>query len=104
MTTVIKIVITFALASIAILVIVSVAIRQHSANAQPLPFEDVRPITRGADTPAICAVGNLLYVVKGNTIYQFDSGLNLIRKAQLEEELRSRPGKREDPFPPSRKR
>lgn len=107
--TVKKIMITLAVAFIAALVIILLVVWQDNAGAQPPRFEEARPIFRGAEAPAICALAldghNYVYVVKGDTIYQFDAiNLKLMNKAPLEEERRFRPDKREAPFPPSRKR
>ncbi len=103
-----KILITLAVAFTAVSVIVSVAVWQDNAGAQPPRFEDDRPIFRSPEVPAICTatygVNHYIFVVKGNTIYKFDADLKLINKARLEEERRFRPDERETPFPPSRKR
>jgi len=57
---------------------------------------------------AVCASGDYVYVVSGNTIYQFSAvDLKIVNKAQIETESRfhpdDRPDKMENPFPPSRK-
>ena len=103
-----KIAIATSVAFIGILaIVVAAVVWYNNAAAQP-PWEpEPRSPFPRPETSAICAANDYVYVLSGNTLYQFNAAdLKLIRKASIEKEPRFRPGKpgrMEDRFPPSRK-
>jgi len=102
-----KITITISLSFIAIIAIIAVVVWYNNATAQP-PWEPgPRVPFPSPETSAICATSDYVYVLSGDTLYQFSAAdLKLIRKAPIEKEPRFRPGKpdtMEDRFPPPRK-
>jgi len=110
-----RITIVLAAAFIVAMVTVGVILWHNSATAQPPdPFgrrlEEVTGLRSRfpvSEVPAICTAGDYVYVVAGNTLYKFDAAdLKLINKTPIETEPRfrpDRPGRMEEPFPPSRK-
>ena len=92
---------------IGILVIVAIITWHKNATAQP-PWESPQPPFPEIERSAICATNDYVYVLSGNTLYQFNAAdLKLVNKTTIEREPRFQPGKPdiiEDRFPPSRKR
>ena len=89
-----KVTIALSVTFIGILAIVAVGIWRNNATAQP-PWEPEPqfPFPR-PETSAICATNDYVYVLSGNTLYQFNAAdLKLIRKAPIEKEPRFRPDK-----------
>ncbi|HIE30492.1 TPA: hypothetical protein EYP66_24805 [Candidatus Poribacteria bacterium] len=95
-----KIGIAISVTFIGILMVVAAIVWYDSATAQP-PFPS-------PEASAICATNDYVYVLSGDTLYQFKAAdLKLMGKTRIEKEPRFRPGKpgmmEEERFPPSRK-
>ena len=88
-----------------VLVIAAAVVWYNNATAQPPREPRPRSPFPSPETSAICATNDYVYVLSGNTLYQFNAAdLKLIKKAAIEREPRlGRPGRMEDRFPPSRK-
>ena len=102
-----KVAIAISVAFIGIPALVAAVVWYNNATAQPPWGPELQPPFPSQGTSAICATNDYVYVLYGDTLYQFSAAdLKLMGKTRVEKEPGFRPekpGMMEDKFPPSRK-